>query len=887
MARTGRFGRAPRSAPNLTNTLIAIAREAERQRDQNIMDAWQQGGMFEGKKATDELVLAHWKGRIAGVSKDDPLYDTYKNAHSQLDYQIHESKMTASYATKGKTDAQMVAFYLGWAKKVPRNSEFWRVLQRDAGQYMRAAKSTSQVDVGRAKELAYNNAQTDTYNTRERASEYITDIIRRMAQSGHAGSSQDQLIAGPGSGSDFAQFDINDPEDMIRLIQLITPTSTRETTIGGPGARKPSSETTTVNGGILFHDDSGNPVTGQDVADQLAKFDPNFTKGQAIDLSYVQDLAQTQIKGLDERIARAKKTGHMTDVSNLEKQKTYFAMVGRMKNAWPIQQSYNMARATYDSVVGDPSASPQAILKAWGTYQNELFALAGDSRIEADDATRSRLTAEANGQTGSPTLAESFTGLVDGQFDGTATDSGENARQIEFMQGQVDAVKTSGGAVVWTNGVYNADGSFTPQAGGPSIGAGDYATIATAGTQAKVVFIPDTLGGGPIPVLMQGIPVKAAARDANGADVPPGNNNPLAMAYDITVGGKTTTVYGFDIRNADGTSKTVYSTDPPWNDTAKVTNVGSGGNHIEVTLDRFVPQLDQAGLDSYGAGGPVQGAAGWQVQGATYSRTTGKWTGGKLAFDPAAAAFGTDERNALGVGAIDPNTDFFSPTLAALMSDAEGRSILKNLDSNAVWKAQLQADAQIYAGFQPDPATPGAWMPPDAGQQARFDEAMGQANAVQSADRLFSGLGDFLTGGLAAWQRTTTGTPFKSGSVAAQPGEQNGFAKLATDLVKGTPFEVLGSFFQMGTNLIKPPVTKNAIGSPDERMEIKLANPITVPQYTPYKPPVKTQAGVTQQTSTQTYNVPGGTSIMYQPPVAPTYTPQSSYVEKAYRTGLV
>ena len=118
MARTGRFGRSPRQANSLTSTLVAIAREYQNQRAQNIMDAWQKGGTFEGKKATDEVVLAFWRDKAAGVSKDDPLYDTYHNAQTQLDYTIHESKMTAQYAQHKVSDGAMVSFYLNWASAV-------------------------------------------------------------------------------------------------------------------------------------------------------------------------------------------------------------------------------------------------------------------------------------------------------------------------------------------------------------------------------------------------------------------------------------------------------------------------------------------------------------------------------------------------------------------------------------------------------------------------------------------------------------------------------------------------------------------------------------------------------------------------------------------------
>src|SRR4051812_18042617 len=106
MARRGNFGRSPRPAASLQNTIISIAREMQNQRDQNVMDAWQKGGLFEGKKATDEFVLNYWKQRAGSVSKDDPLYDTYHNAQTELDYSIHESKVRTLYAQGKMSDSQ-------------------------------------------------------------------------------------------------------------------------------------------------------------------------------------------------------------------------------------------------------------------------------------------------------------------------------------------------------------------------------------------------------------------------------------------------------------------------------------------------------------------------------------------------------------------------------------------------------------------------------------------------------------------------------------------------------------------------------------------------------------------------------------------------------------
>src|SRR4030042_1658463 len=98
MARRGRFGRLPRSAPSLTSTIIAIAREMQSQRDSNLMDAWQHGGTFEGAPVTDDMVLAHWRERMTDLSPADPEYDTMKNTLMQYEYAIGESKAATDYA---------------------------------------------------------------------------------------------------------------------------------------------------------------------------------------------------------------------------------------------------------------------------------------------------------------------------------------------------------------------------------------------------------------------------------------------------------------------------------------------------------------------------------------------------------------------------------------------------------------------------------------------------------------------------------------------------------------------------------------------------------------------------------------------------------------------
>jgi hypothetical protein len=156
MARRASFGRLPRVQPSLTGTLIAIAREMQNQRDQNIMDAWKNGGTFEGKIPTDETVLAYWKARMKNLDPGDPMYNAYQNQVSQMTYGIEQSKADLAHVQGKMSDTQYAQFFLRWAGKVPRNTEWWRTLQKDAAQLMESAKAKAKAAADKAKVEAFN-----------------------------------------------------------------------------------------------------------------------------------------------------------------------------------------------------------------------------------------------------------------------------------------------------------------------------------------------------------------------------------------------------------------------------------------------------------------------------------------------------------------------------------------------------------------------------------------------------------------------------------------------------------------------------------------------------------------------------------------------------------
>ena len=182
MASSARFGRLPRTAPSLTSTIVAMAQQYQNQRDQNIETAWKNGGLFEGKKVTDEMYLAHWKQRMADVSPEDPMYDYYRDKIYGIEFNIAESKMSLKYARKDVTDQQMAQFYMSWAKKMPQNSANWRDLMTQAAKFKAAAAARASGNSARAAAQAYYNAQDATYKTHVLPGDAIAAGVSAVAE---------------------------------------------------------------------------------------------------------------------------------------------------------------------------------------------------------------------------------------------------------------------------------------------------------------------------------------------------------------------------------------------------------------------------------------------------------------------------------------------------------------------------------------------------------------------------------------------------------------------------------------------------------------------------------------------------------------------------------
>ena len=710
MARRGTFGRQPRSAPNLTNELVSIARQMESQRDQNLMDAWKNGGLFEGEKATDEVVLAHWKDRLANVSKDDPLWDSYNNAYMQYDYSIHESKATLANAQGKMSDAALAGFYSGWAKKVPKDSEFYRVLMRDAAQWMRAAKQRSTAGVERAKEAAYKTWQENAHAKGEAGMEFLINGLRTMANTGVQSLHTVGLFNQ--GGSDFADFDPSDPEQMIELLGRITAKTpgTKDGDLTTSATYNPTAE-------VVFHDAAGKAWTGKDFISELKRLNPTF-KGD-LTTEYVNSVIVGANHSLDERIAKAVSTGHQTDANELRKSKTYVQSIGTQFKSWPVETDYMHAVEEYNKVMLDPSSTPQDKNNAYAAKNQRLEGYIKDPRIAENDAMRASMQAEIDGNPNATSVADNYN-QMDGNkpFDPNKPSTiALQVRDQTIAKAMVDGVALPIGhpdKLYNTQGTYDKDGNFKPSPAGMSFGATSMAAIINSSPNApKSMQVPNPGGAGFMEIWVTGRDVSLSAVGANGKSITLRDSNPVAAMYSVNIGGQMVNTYEYT--NADG--KRYLSKDAPWDESKVHAAVTPGG--VELTLDpSALPALDAKNLKD----------TGWTVTGKKNpTKDNPLGNAGELVMDPQVVLRNTlPDRAHAGP---DPFTDFGtqSLTMATLMQTPEGRLQLTKLKDNPAFIDAIDKAAHTSAGQTPQYNRDGSiagWL---GGDKAAYDRSTAQA----------------------------------------------------------------------------------------------------------------------------------------------------------------
>lgn len=303
MARRGRRGYMPRVSPSIASTIIAASREMQSTKDSTIMDAWQNGGVFQGAKVTDESVLAYWRKRQAGLDRKDPFYEQIKDNVMQLEYGIAQSKADLLHVQGKMSDGQYAKFFTDWAKKVPRDSEFWRSLQKDAAQLMESAKARGRAASEKAKVDAFNAFVKSTTDKDIAIGNELTSAVAKLAnQTG---------------------LDIEGNGD--KLLSMLTDN-------------------------LKSHPDEYRALR-----DALAKGDPGFN-GQ-ITHGYFSSHLQSANRGFDLIADRASKGGFATAYASAVKAQSDMSQWGQSLAAWPVAQAYQTASNAFHKVWDNPYAS--------------------------------------------------------------------------------------------------------------------------------------------------------------------------------------------------------------------------------------------------------------------------------------------------------------------------------------------------------------------------------------------------------------------------------------------------------------------------------------------------------------------------------------------------
>lgn len=838
MARTGNFGRQPRSSPSITNTLIAIAREQQAREDQNIMDAWQKGGVVDGKEVTDDMVLKHWKQRLVDISKDDPLYDTYSNSVMQLEYSIAESKMTAKYALipdpSSGQDMEMANFYLKWAKKVPKNSEFYRVLQRDAGQYIRAAKAKRATRQADNTEKNYQLQMAALEKKHERPGQEALRVITMLAQEG-AVIGENPL----GNASQIAQrsnlgtVQIGGVEQLMNLLAnvMVEESVSKEIipgVAGGPMMTVPGKST--ANSQRLYTDENGKPVTGADLVARFKAIDPAFNG--KFDLAYVQGAIASARDGIENRIKLARKTGHVAEAMALEYEQAKVNEFSRQVDAYPVVAEYNDLNAKVQAVISDNSLLPEAKGPAIEKLRGEIGKLAADPRIAADTRMQAQLRAEATGQVGVPTLAEDPSGEKVGYSDGISDNKVVNDHLALFAE---QKARVDSGEAVYTQGFYQKDEmtgkmKFVPSTNGPMVGAATMAEINNLPGVGKPVpvMVPNGDGGGATPMYVMPSPIRVNAQNTDGSQMSATNQNEAGSFISYMFNGKPVTLYSI---TRGGTQE--WTTDPPWD--PDLVKVDQANGVMNVTLLK-VPDFNTTNLQ---ANGQLAAFPGFEVQGAKQNED-GSWTNGEIRFNPQAAVYATDMAR-VHAGS-DPFTDSFSASLAAVKESPDGPRLLQQWTGDERFNFILDHNAHMAAGQSFNGQT-GQW---EGGDPAAYSRNLSSAQrAIRAAKS-----GKFTADNMSDWRRDTTDalvpdaaqsivnrnayttvSPMAQGIVGML--DKYGEKRLPSDAIKEpeSRFKALGFGFIPGTNQLANP-GKVA----DDRLTLTTGLNLRVPAVEPWTP---------------------------------------------------
>jgi len=332
-SRRGSFGLQPRVAPNVTGQVVALAREYQAKQDSNIMDAWRNGGTFNGKKVTDDMVLSYWQERGKGLDKNDPNYEGIHNNIMQLEYSVAQSKQDLLHAQGKLSDGAYAQFFLKWSNKVPKNSEFYRVLQKDAAGLIEQSKAKARANGERIKTEAFNKFVQDTTASKIAIGDAMTaDLDKLSKQTGLS-------ITGNGD----------------ELLALLT------------------------------QDVKANPDGHRALLDTLKKGDPSFT-GELTE-GYFAKHIKDATQGYELIADKAQKGGFVSAYASATQGMATMSGWGSNVKVWPVSQTYTDLENSFLKVFNDPNASQMDKQAAATAFSGQLSKLAATPGIDPGSKT--------------------------------------------------------------------------------------------------------------------------------------------------------------------------------------------------------------------------------------------------------------------------------------------------------------------------------------------------------------------------------------------------------------------------------------------------------------------------------------------------------------------
>lgn len=376
-----------------------MLREYAAQQDSNIVNAWEEGGEYEGKPVTDEILLSHIKGRRNGLDPSDPLWDRWDQMLDNYSFAIEESKMSLAYAQHSVNDTQMANFYKKWAGKLPTNSEAYRNLMRSAAEFMDAAKQRAAAGGrGGGRRSGGGGRGRSGGDSAAYEAEYMSVYERHERQYDVAG--QVLLYAAYREGI-LQMTDTADPDDLADLRGMDEQDHARFLTLFDKIATDPR------------------------YADMRAALEQagltGLTFGQFV------ELGDSKAIGMEQRAGVATRHGDESTAEDIREGLIEFNVQRALDADIDEIAAYQGMRNTLDAALAGPLMTPWQVMKTLNTYGRGLARL--DAQATSDQ-TRGFLNNELSVFRG-----ESVTGptLYEGNEGGIRNERGSDVANLAFI----------------------------------------------------------------------------------------------------------------------------------------------------------------------------------------------------------------------------------------------------------------------------------------------------------------------------------------------------------------------------------------------------------------------------------------------------------------------